>query len=102
MLFYEKRLKFFAQTGETVNMPGQMVTPLLVDELKYILNCLKKSIGKYFKMINDDKFRIPKFIQVITLTEQTCIIYCLMEEKILLCSFGEKRMFGCEWFYSKT
>lgn len=90
MLFYEKRTRIFAQTGATVNMPGQMLTPLSEDERIFILNCLKKDMGKHFKMINDDKLRIPEFIQIITLTDQTCIVSCLMEEKKFCCILSEK------------
>ena len=88
--FTKKGLEFFAQTGATVNMPGQMLTPLSEDERIFILNCLKKDMGKHFKMINDDKLRIPEFIQIITLTDQTCIVSCLMEEKKFCCILSEK------------
>ena len=79
--FTRKGLEYFADTGVTVNLPGQLLKPLSESERLHILTSLKNDIGKHFKMLNEDKIKVPEFIQVISLVNQSCIISCLMEEK---------------------
>lgn len=71
-------------------MPGQLLKPLSESERLYILTSLKNEIGRHFRMLNDDKLRITDFIQLITFTDQSCIISCLMEEKKFCCKVSEK------------
>lgn len=87
--FTKSGLEHFADTGVTVNMPGQLLKPLSERERLYILTSLKYDMGKHFKMLNDDKIKVPEFIQVISLTNQSCIISCLMEEKKFCCILTE-------------
>lgn len=90
--FTKKGLEHFADTGVTVNMPGQLLKPLSERERFYILTSLKYDIGKHFKMLDEDKIKIPEFIQVISLTNQSCIISCLMEEKKFCCILSERSL----------
>ena len=93
MTYFTKRgLEHFADTGVTVNMPGQLLNPLSEMERLYILTSLKYDMGKHFKMLNDDKIKVPEFIQVISLTNQSCIISCLMEEKKFCCILTERSL----------
>lgn len=79
--FTKNGLKFFAETGIMLNMPGHMLKPLSAEERLFILTNLKNDIGSHFKMVDDDKITVPEFIQVISLSNQRCIIACLMEDK---------------------
>lgn len=90
--FTRKGLEYFTETGVTVNMPGQMLKPLSESERLYILTSLKNDIGKHFKMLDDDKLRVPEFIQVISLTNQNCIISCLMKDKKFCCILSERSL----------
>lgn len=90
--FTKNGLEHFADTGVTVNLPGQLLTPLSERERLYILTSLKFDIGKHFKMLNDEKIKVPEFIQVISLTNQSCIISCLMEKKKFCCILTERSL----------
>lgn len=90
--FTRKGLEYLADTGVTVNLPGQLLKPLSESERLYILTSLKNDVGKYFKMLNEDKIKVPEFIQVISLTNQSCIISCLMKEKKFCCILSERSL----------
>lgn len=90
--FTQKGLEHFVDTGITVNMPGHLLKPLSESERLYILTSLKKDVGKCFKMLNENKIKVPEFIQVISLTNQSCIISCLMEEKKFCCLLSERSL----------
>lgn len=90
--FTRKGLEYFADTGVTVNLPGQLLKPLSESERLYILTSLKNDVGKHFKMLNEDKIKVPEFIQVISLTNQSCIISCLMKEKKFCCILSERSL----------
>lgn len=87
--FTQKGLEYFAKTGITVNMPGQLLDPLSECERLYVLECLKNDVGKHFKMLNEDKIKVPEFIQIISLTNQSCIISWMMKEKKFCCILSE-------------
>lgn len=93
--FYsEQGLEHFCETGAMVNMPGHLLEPLSIDERIYILNEMKKEVGIYYKLIDDTKFRIPGFIQIILLKNQKVLISCLMEKKNFCCLLSEQSLYN--------
>lgn len=91
-VFSRRGLENFAETGVMINMPGQLLKPLSVEERIYILECMKNDVGDYFKMLDDSKLRIPQFMQIIHLNNQSCIISCLMKNKKFCCKLTEQSL----------
>ena len=89
-VFVKKGLEHFAETGVMINLPGQLLDPLSVDERIYILERMKKDVGTYYVMLDDKKLQVPDFIQIIHLNNQSCLISCLLEDKKFCCVISEK------------
>ncbi len=101
--FYTERgLEYFAETGTMLNMPGHLLEPLSEEERIYILKEMKKDIGGYFKLLNDEKISIPGFIQLILLKNQKCIVSCLMEKKNFCCVLSEQSLFNAFYGLMET
>ncbi len=101
--FYTERgLEYFAETGAMLNMPGHLLEPLSEEERIYILKEMKKDIGGYFKLLDDEKISIPGFIQLILLKNQKCIVSCLMEKKNFCCVLSEQSLFNAFYGLMET
>ena len=63
---------------------------------------MKKDIGGYFKLLDDEKISIPGFIQLILLKNQKCIVSCLMEKKNFCCVLSEQSLFNAFYGLMET
>lgn len=91
-VFSKKGLENFTATGVMTNLPGNLLEALSVDERIYILEEMKQDVGSYFIMLDDAKFSMPDFMQIIYLNNQNCLISCLMEEKKFCCVINERSL----------
>ncbi len=91
-VFVKKGLKNFVDTGIMVNLPGQLLDALSIDERIYILECMKNEIGQHYIMLDEAKMNVPDFMQIIYLNNQSCLISCLMEDKKFCCVINERSL----------
>lgn len=88
MMFCEEGLRYFAKTGSLMNLPGQLISPLSVNERIFILKQLRSNLERYC-MIDSSKMTIPPFMQLVSLTTNQCILSCMTKEATFVCKLTE-------------
>ncbi len=87
--FSRDGLEHFARTGVILDLIGQLLTPLSEDERIQMLTDLRSAAAsdeasgrsRRFVLLDRNRINIPDFMQMVSLSNNTCIIACTSSTK---------------------
>lgn len=86
--FTKEGLENFTETGRMRNLPGELLNELTIPERIQVLEQLKENID-LFTMLDSTRINVPEFMQIISLSNRSIIISCLLDEKRFCCLLNE-------------